>query len=751
MRLKIIGFFFLLLSFVAFSTIPIFVSPTPANNTDNLIYPILFNISTDDNSILSASFIEIDSVNKSCILATNKLSCAYTLPYSEHIFNHTYSALGYANLSGTLYPTNETRTVPYYGCGEVTQNSTLIANLTRPWTGQCFDIGAGISNIVLDGNGYTIDEGIDNYGQNNTIKNFNMVGDVYSAIWIYAYHKGGLIIDNNTMNATTIRYKTGIREGADGAPFGQVTITNNRITGAALETGLMACGGRDYNISNNIIFDANQFEGHCADGIYLYTGEAGGEIYVNNNTISNLCVNKSSSYNFVIAVNNGADKVYVDNNLVYHVGGDELFNIADMNANYFEFANNIGYDIHNQLGSDQAALYVYPDRDGVPINVSNFTFGGVGLANKTTLSFFLNSTDGNDFEIYPRNIPATLPNLTQSFNNKSFMMRAYSTSDIYQDFKISYTDAEATGYNESKLQLYTYTGTTWTKQNTTVNPTANTINLGNYSFPTTANYYFVPVENIAAILYNITSNSPASGYSSMFPNAITFNYSTGAYLLNCSLFIDNLYNKSQNTTSGGSFSVSYILVGSHTWFVSCDDGLGNVANSSTKTFSIIPPSSGGVSPSVAPPEVPPIVPPLSVPETTTLADTRSGGASLIGIADKIADASNGAIGELAYTCTPFFKTNFNFIGSEFFDRFNCEIKGLLSLYLKRTLGFVNLTLLILLIVAWMLSKSETKTTQQQRLWNRLAIFGFVVLVLGFDFLFYSLTALVIFAGGKPLT
>ena len=809
MRLKIIGFFFLLLSFVAFSTIPIFVSPTPANNTDNLIYPILFNISTDDNSILSASFIEIDSVNKSCILATDNLSCAYTLPYSEHIFNHTYSALGYANLSGTLYPTNETRTVPYYGCGYVTAAISILKGNIVSWNmSDCLTINTTIDE--LDGGGYNVTGGDTPSGDYSGSANISggsgiiitSTGSVTSQIHDFGIVSGGL----DPAHAIF----TGRTKGGNGISI--QSSSNNIIEADNFVGGNSSVfnggSGIFINASNNeTIYAQNIFGGKGGDGqgagdglVFLLSNSS--RITVNysiiggnhstsvsgngirltdsyNNTIEAKSIARGSSpgafsnYAHSITVTQGTplENVFILTNTTYisinstnvsfHLYNQSFpsnpTNAVNVNSylNYSNFTNPqniynfkmLYYPLNAPYNENLINTWAYDGsawnklsnvgsldilNDVFDVNMSALNSSGtIGLFNDNPLAYFSSPTPANNTNstTYPLvfNMSANTV-LSPSYIeidsvNKSCTISADSLSCSYT---LPYSE-HIFNHTYSALGYANISGTMLTTNETRV----------------------VPYYGTAA--FNITLNSPASGYSTMFPNAITFNYSTGAYLLNCSLFIDNLYNKSQNTTSGGSFSVSYILVGSHTWFVSCDDGLGNVANSSTKTFSIIPPSSGGVSPSVAPPEVPPIVPPLSVPETTTLADTRSGGASLIGIADKIADASNGAIGELAYTCTPFFKTNFNFIGSEFFDRFNCEIKGLLSLYLKRTLGFVNLTLLILLIVAWMLSKSETKTTQQQRLWNRLAIFGFVVLVLGFDFLFYSLTALVIFAGGKPLT
>jgi len=100
MNKKLILFIFLLLLTSSFATV-YFVSPTPANNTNDFTYPIVLNVTTTETGLTTPCYLEVDGVNKTGTIAG--LACSYTLPYSETYFNHTYSVIAYSNETKWCY------------------------------------------------------------------------------------------------------------------------------------------------------------------------------------------------------------------------------------------------------------------------------------------------------------------------------------------------------------------------------------------------------------------------------------------------------------------------------------------------------------------------------------------------------------------------------------------------------------------------------------------------------------------------
>jgi hypothetical protein len=255
-----------------------FTYPTPANNTNDLIYPIVFNMTSTD-AMGDNNFIEIDGGNNSCTLATNNLSCIYTISYGLNtIFNHTYSAIGYANISGAYNTTNETRVINYYGCGYVYTSGTLIGNVSISDGNPCFEVQ--VFNISFDGRGYTINgsgggAGIDSkgYGYNN-YSNFKITGFDNG---IYMEETGGKIAlntrYNKLVNITAYNNSDGIH------------LYFNNIASYASIINCTVYDNVDYGIylwdDNDIVTGNNVYN----NGVQMFsdTGNGGGTNLIYNN------------------------------------------------------------------------------------------------------------------------------------------------------------------------------------------------------------------------------------------------------------------------------------------------------------------------------------------------------------------------------------------------------------------------------------------------------------------------------------
>jgi len=206
----------------------VFVSPTSTNNTNNFTYIMTFNFTY--YTAMDSCLMEIDGINQTGTLSADSLSCSYTLSYYEHVFNNTYDIKGWISEGGNWYPTNETRIIPYYGCGIINQSGTLLANVSRNG-GTCFTINT--SGITFNGAGYSItgDGTAGTYGiyvnatSNNTIGNFTIT-NLFNGILVNG------TADNNTITNSTlynnVNYQIAIGNGTNNL------IYNNNFTDTLL-------------------------------------------------------------------------------------------------------------------------------------------------------------------------------------------------------------------------------------------------------------------------------------------------------------------------------------------------------------------------------------------------------------------------------------------------------------------------------------------------------------------------------------
>jgi len=108
---------------------------------------------------------------------------------------------------------------------------------------------------------------------------------------------------------------------------------------------------------------------------------------------------------------------------------------------------------------------------------------------------------------------------------------------------------------------------------------------GNIGTNTTPKYLIIDITGP-----NITLFEPGEG-DYMNTNNIQFNWTASDYAgatINCSLYIDDIYNKSLAQLSGTNFStiVSNLTDGPHNWTLNCSDNLNNSARSETRNFTI---------------------------------------------------------------------------------------------------------------------------------------------------------------------
>src|SRR5208283_1432000 len=88
----------------------------------------------------------------------------------------------------------------------------------------------------------------------------------------------------------------------------------------------------------------------------------------------------------------------------------------------------------------------------------------------------------------------------------------------------------------------------------------------------------------------VTLHSPANSYISNSSN-VTFNFTAVDNLsatMNCSLFLDNVFNQSNTSTVNSSITLFPVMIadGFHSWYIQCVDNAGNINASATRNLTV---------------------------------------------------------------------------------------------------------------------------------------------------------------------
>jgi parallel beta-helix repeat protein len=340
-----------------------------------------------------------------------------------------------------------------------------------------------------------------------------------------------------------------------------------------------------------------------SDGIYFYSSSY--------NNVINVSVNATGSYS------NGVSFYYTNNSnlsssniTAKYVGvglqvslfnkiinnkiistnsiGLVLTSSADYNliSNNSITANSFGITIDNSAGNSFSNNVVrslsnvdFDDPSGSPSNtITNMTFNGSMYP--TTASF----TYSGAIQIDSANaIPSP------GFLNVSKYLNITSQSPgAWVSIHISYSN-DTIGANETKLKLYKYNETAGQWQevpgsgvNTSLKIVYGTIS----SFS-----IFAPLAALDSTPPSIQLISPANNtYTNATSMIFTFNATDDqSTTLNCSLYINNILNKTNSSVINGSitsFQVTGLTDGSYNWKINCSDQSGNSNVSETRTFTV---------------------------------------------------------------------------------------------------------------------------------------------------------------------
>ncbi|MBI5047163.1 right-handed parallel beta-helix repeat-containing protein, partial [Candidatus Micrarchaeota archaeon] len=392
-----------------------FTDLTPPNNTNNFTYGLTFNITNNISREFASvgNTIEVDGTNYSCTLSSDSQSCYVTLNYSQHLFNHTYSAIGYGNLSGVVFnTTNETRVFDYYGCGVVNGNATLLGNVTRS-SQTCFSLNS--SNLDFNGADYTIDSvvgshdpetySIIEYGLSNisihnvtiyrpniaislndqnynptsdniTIYNVTVNGTASSGRSIYAFRITNSLFDNNSFVGTLVNSYL-LRAGEN------ITLSNTNASGFIDINYLGAAAPTNITITNNTLTSTNA-------GIYC------GRLV--NSTIFNNTLSGATE-EITLGVGYGASGNLVANNTFFNYGGGfggaAIHVYTSFNPDYLNIIeNNTGI---NATGNQEQGIYIESSSNTVRNNIINNIKSGTSyIISGNSNQVYNNSASGTE-------------------------------------------------------------------------------------------------------------------------------------------------------------------------------------------------------------------------------------------------------------------------------------------------------------------------------------------------------------------
>lgn len=555
-----------------------FVDPTPQNNTNHFDFPMIFNYSTSLPMDLLGNLMEIDGVNYSCTLSGDMQSCWYIMNYDEHVYNHTYNVTGWPSIWGSPIPTNETRVVPYLGCGNVTASDILINNTLNPDANypNCFRFVA--NDIDFDCAGYDVNSTfgvsfINNLQDNLTVHDCN-VYDGYSLV----SPEGNITIDGDYVTFRNFGFY--INSGFTVYSADNATIDGARSLSGGAVPFFMA--EDNYNLSVNNLTDAygDMDQEFSPGGNAIITNsdfDQGGlwsigvGNYINLTIINTTFVNRDfAGYQDDIHLSLDATNISVHDSgqgLIMYSDTDDPFPSYYKLADGIHFYNNTVFNYFASGGMNAGTIYILRNmlvdaNDGLLANFTNISqvlyLGGFMMDGTCQM----NRTEGIA-------APAGYTQVGQLLN--------FSCSGIEgTEFNWTWTDAQTAGLNDSYFILARYNGTAWVTQNNTPDTTDNLMWLG-YADPWQAGVYGLFESSVPTNLYGQLL-SPANGSVFRTPVNLTWKcygdftaYTSVATISNFT-GAPGVMPSLNNTNVSDNFGFTLLDDAYHFWNVTCANG-----------------------------------------------------------------------------------------------------------------------------------------------------------------------------------
>ncbi len=740
-------------------------------------------------------------------------------------------------------------------------NQTLTVSFPFSIFDRCLNVSA--PDIILD-------------GQNNIMDSANAIA--------------GAFIYTNSSNTTIKNFRIGII----GSQHPEVVVINStgnnldnltfyRGTSNTIAMTMIYVLNDSNNLTNITIAYAGEFVG-LQRNIFIYSSFGSPiEVISNNNILDNISISQWTSYSgqtpFILISGTGNTLKNVKIHDATTSGIGNLISIGG-NSNLLETLN-LTHDTTTDCGSFCDMLNL----SGSNITVNNLslhrnTYAGGGnekfvriLGSNNSVSIDSITSTGSGFFTYGSDIAigASLNNSIIINNGTSSLkinLDSNGTTGIYvktmdnintpsnyykytrffgivpvsiANISLNYTsvDLSSNPAIEDKLDLYNYSGGSWTKTNATLNMTSKTINYTNIqagtyallSYPTecidllnitrtgsaqiqvgdasttmngiyllnntcthTANNTFYDANDSAITnpSINITNNTPTN-FTLPISISVTTSKTTGIAQYGFTGSINDLYRVSEtyahnisnvqmiltkpdsyenlyvytcsqtlcDLSTGNWVGASYSIVGANIIATGEMDDIAFVVSSNPVTTgggtssTPISPETPPVTVEEPPPETPPPEPTPTTPPPETVpvigevqSITPSAGGDSVPLAIKeVAKSAGIEVASINYTCPRVFQ-KLNFISAATFDRAICETKGVLSLYPKSVGSFPNVALILTAFLSFV--SLSPSTHKKPALFYLSASLLVIVVVLGFNFLTFSATAIILSFGGKQV-
>lgn len=388
-------------------------------------------------------------------------------------------------------------------------------------------------------------------------------------------------------------------------PTVSLTTANNIVTLNTSQT--FSCNATDLELQNVTFYLWN------SSSVYNQTTQQVSNSF--NNYQINLSNLPASNYQW--------NCYYTDknNNRAFATSNFSL-TISDISVNLLSPLNNLFTNTNQTFSCNatssfnltNATLFVWNSTALINTTSINTTT----LSNSTTFSYNFSYPDIYQWNclftnnVSSRNFASTNYTLTYDLTKPTLNVTSPINFSWYNQGKFNVT------LNENGSCLYSLNQDLINKtlsslNNRTFNATNNSLTSGNYNITYYCNDTAGNLNTSSLILFridttapNVSSNSPADGFSATGTTNILFEYNTtdNLNITQCSLLLNQVItasnstiiiyeNSSSNITNNISYSVS---PGSYSWQINCTDEAGNIGNSSSRSLTINSPpstSSGG--------------------------------------------------------------------------------------------------------------------------------------------------------------
>lgn len=595
------------------------------NSNDVSLDCLGFSISDNGTTLRHAGVFLNSSFNnisvKNCNILTQYNYSIYVQNttnaiFSNNIMNGSYgAAANVVNSTNVSFIGNSVSNFTFDGF-RATNSSNLIFSINNISNATALFYGFLLQNITssnlsnnslisgANGTGFSVYLSDNLKLENNSVYNISIGYDLLTSSNIYLFgNKGNYseedmydfasISNLSVLNNSAINCGNGDDYSCYDFMYCSNASASHNFGSTATYSSIRIFSTDDFNLSSNLA--VNSFVG------VEISSSMNSSVLSNNISHNNNGIYASDSYGILLVDNRLSDS---NENLVLETSSGtsikNLFNNSSINVHLFysDLIQDSDYFSKSILSS--LLLESNPITSST-LNATNIIFDSPsgGYSNFTNLSINVTLPIGLlSFGMNWSNEPSPLPTGLTSFNGKFLNMSNISGLINISSIVWHWISPEVAGKNESTFNLYKYNGTNWILLNSTPDIVMNSLSqtdLSNFS--------------IFALLYNNSTTDLPPNVSLLNPsNGTTLASSSGIFsfnasddyssLLNCSLYLDNVKVANNSTTMNStqtSIPLSSLSNGLHSWYVSCIDGIGNVGNSSNRSFNVQPPASSSSS------------------------------------------------------------------------------------------------------------------------------------------------------------